>query len=68
MYKIFKKYFKKGYKGLEFFSGIPGTIGGAITMNAGAYGYQTSDILENITTLSRTGKIEIYQKRYKDEI
>ena len=54
---------KKGYKNFEFFSGIPGTIGGAITMNAGAYGHQTSDCLENITTLSRTGKIEIYQKK-----
>ena len=53
--------------GLEFFSGIPGSIGGAIKMNAGAYGYETSKLLTKIKLLdSKDGKIkEILSKDYK---
>ena len=53
--------------GLEFFSGIPGSIGGAIKMNAGAYGYETSELLTRIKLLnSKTGKIkEVLSKDYK---
>ena len=53
--------------GLEFFSGIPGSIGGAIKMNAGAYGYETSKFLTKIKLLdSKDGKIkEILSKDYK---
>ena len=36
---------ENGYAGLEFLSGIPGTIGGAIQMNAGAYGTEVKDVL-----------------------
>lgn len=36
---------KAGLAGLEFYAGIPGTIGGALTMNAGCYGAETKDIL-----------------------
>jgi len=36
---------KAGIAGLEFFAGIPGTIGGALTMNAGCYGRETKDVL-----------------------
>ena len=52
---------------LEFFSGIPGSIGGAIKMNAGAYGYETSKFLTKIKLLdSKDGKIkEILSKDYK---
>jgi len=42
--------------GLEFFFGIPGTIGGALRMNAGANGVETKDILVEATGLSRDGK------------
>ena len=35
------------FRGFEFFSGIPGSIGGAIKMNAGCFGSETKDILEN---------------------
>ena len=52
----------KSLKGLEFFSGIPGTVGGAIRMNAGAYGHETSDILEKILTVTKRGKIKEYNK------
>ena len=52
----------KSLKGLEFFSGIPGTVGGAVRMNAGAYGCETSDILEKILTVTKLGKIKEYNK------
>lgn len=42
--------------GLEFFFGIPGTIGGALRMNAGANGAETRDVLIEATGLSRDGK------------
>ena len=44
-----------GIAGLEFFSGIPGTIGGAICMNAGCYGTETKDVLVECTIVDRTG-------------
>lgn len=37
--------------GMEYFSGIPGTVGGAIYMNAGAYGSEMKDIVESVTYL-----------------
>ena len=42
--------------GLEFFFGIPGTIGGALRMNAGANGAETKDVLVEASGLSRDGK------------
>ncbi len=44
--------------GLEFAFGIPGTCGGAIFMNAGAYGGEMKDVLTEITHLTPEGKIE----------
>lgn len=43
--------------GFEFASGIPGTIGGACAMNAGAYGGEMKDVLESVTVLTGEGKI-----------
>lgn len=45
----------QGIAGLEFLSGIPGTIGGALRMNAGAYGGETKDILVWADALDRDG-------------
>jgi UDP-N-acetylmuramate dehydrogenase len=42
-----------GVAGLEFYSGIPGTIGGALTMNAGCYGAETKDILVEVYAIDR---------------
>ncbi len=42
---------------MEFASGIPGTIGGAVTMNAGAYGGEMKDILQEVTVLTDDGQI-----------
>ena len=43
--------------GMEFAAGIPGTIGGAIRMNAGAHGAEMKDIVKNITYMDRNGEI-----------
>lgn len=43
--------------GLEFLSGIPGTIGGALRMNAGAYGRETSDVLVSAEAIDPAGNI-----------
>ncbi len=41
----------------EFFAGIPGTLGGALAMNAGAYGNETWELVELVTTIDRNGNI-----------
>ena len=46
-----------GYTGLEFAQGIPGTVGGGVYMNAGAYGGEMSQIVDSVRVL-RDGKIE----------
>ncbi|HVY86311.1 MAG TPA: UDP-N-acetylmuramate dehydrogenase [Caulobacterales bacterium] len=47
---------KAGIAGLEFFAGIPGTIGGALTMNAGCYGRETKDVLVSAWGYDRSGE------------
>ena len=49
---------KNSIKDFEFFIGIPGTIGGAVKMNAGCYGNQTSDNLKRVLVLSAQGKFQ----------
>ena len=46
---------KAGLAGLEFYAGIPGTVGGALTMNAGCYGAETRDVLVSAWGYDRTG-------------
>ena len=48
---------KNNIAGLEFFSGIPGTIGGAVKMNAGAYEKETKDVLVQATCIDLQGNI-----------
>jgi len=49
-----------GIQGLEFMRGIPGTAGGAVRMNAGAYGREVSDILIEATLVLRDGRVETW--------
>ena len=47
---------KVGVAGLEFFRGVPGTIGGACVMNAGCYGSETKDVLVEAYGVNRAGE------------
>jgi UDP-N-acetylmuramate dehydrogenase len=49
-----------GVGGLEFFAGIPGTVGGALTMNAGCYGGETADWLSVAWGLDRSGEPRVF--------
>ena len=44
-------------RGAEFCAGIPGTVGGAVIMNAGCYGAETVNVLESARVMDRTGKV-----------
>jgi len=46
-----------GLTGFEFAAGIPGTVGGAVVMNAGAYGGEMKDILKSATVLTENGEV-----------
>jgi UDP-N-acetylmuramate dehydrogenase len=47
---------KAGIGGLEFYSGVPGTVGGACVMNAGCYGAETQEVLAEAYAISRAGE------------
>ena len=49
-----------GLTGMEFAAGIPGSIGGAVVMNAGAYGGEMKDILTAVTVLDQEGNEKIF--------
>ncbi len=49
-----------GIAGLHFYRGIPGSIGGALRMNAGAHGGETKDVLESARGIDRQGNIRDY--------
>ncbi|MDE7313848.1 MAG: UDP-N-acetylmuramate dehydrogenase [Eubacterium sp.] len=48
---------KAGLGGLEFAAGIPGSVGGAVVMNAGAYGGECKDVLRQVTALTQEGEV-----------
>ena len=58
---IAQKALKHQLAGFEFASGIPGTIGGAIRMNAGAHGKEMKDVVTTITYMDRNGEIHKIQ-------
>ncbi len=52
-----------GVAGLEFYRGVPGTIGGALRMNAGAYGGETKDVLVEAVAYDRKGKRHVLSNK-----
>ena len=50
---------KNGLSGMEFAAGIPGSVGGAVVMNAGAYGGEMKDILSGVRVLTTEGEIKV---------
>jgi UDP-N-acetylmuramate dehydrogenase len=52
---------ENGYSGLEGLVGIPGTVGGAICGNAGAFGYEMKDILVSVEIMDSEGKIDTFK-------
>ncbi len=62
--EIAQKLLKNEITGFEFAAGIPGTIGGAVRMNAGAYGKEMKDIVETVKCMDYDGNI--YEKSNKD--
>ena len=57
---------KKGVSGLEFASGIPGTLGGAVRMNAGAYGKEMKEIVKEVTYIDEYLNINVVQNETVD--
>lgn len=55
--RLAKSALERGLTGLEFAGGIPGSVGGAITMNAGAYGGEMAQVLEEVTFLDEAGEV-----------
>jgi len=55
--KLIKQCTQRGLGGLEFTSGIPGTLGGALIMNAGAYGHSLSEVVTDILVMDNDGEL-----------
>lgn len=56
-----KRALHEGLTGLEFACGIPGSVGGAVFMNAGAYGGEVKTVIETVEVVTREGVRKIYQ-------
>lgn len=50
---------REGLSGLEFAGGIPGTLGGAVTMNAGAYGGEMKDVIVSVKVMDEEGAVKV---------
>jgi UDP-N-acetylmuramate dehydrogenase len=58
-YNVAKAARDAGVAGFEFMAGIPGTVGGGLRMNAGAYGREFKDVVREVTVLTRHGETRI---------
>ncbi|MDO4941261.1 MAG: UDP-N-acetylmuramate dehydrogenase [Lachnospiraceae bacterium] len=56
---IARKALEHNLGGFEFASGIPGTLGGAVAMNAGAYGGEMKQVIRQATVLTRSGELKV---------
>lgn len=64
--KIANRAADHGLSGMEFAAGIPGTLGGAVVMNAGAYGREMKDILTSVTVLDAEGNAKVLNLKELD--
>lgn len=55
--KVARQTAKQGLQGAEFLSGIPGTMGGALAMNAGAFGGETWQVIQSVKTVDQSGQL-----------
>ena len=62
--KLARHFAGRGFAGGEFLAGIPGTVGGALAMNAGAHGAETWDLVHRVETVDRNG---VRRWRARDE-
>lgn len=53
---------QRGYTGFEFATGIPGSLGGGVAMNAGAYGGEIVDVIDSVRVMDAAGTIETLTK------
>ncbi len=53
---------KNGYSGIEALAGIPGTFGGAVSMNAGSFGTEIKDVMVSVALMNMNGGIIIFKK------
>lgn len=58
---VCRKALELSLTGLEFAYGIPGTVGGGVYMNAGAYGGEIKDVVRNVTAMDRRGNLRTYR-------
>ncbi len=56
----------QGLSGLEFAHGIPGTVGGGVYMNAGAYGGEIADVCESAAVMQSDGTVRVYSREEMD--
>ena len=56
--RIAKAALEESLTGLEFAAGIPGTLGGAVVMNAGAYGGEMKQVLQSVSVLTKEGQVK----------
>jgi UDP-N-acetylmuramate dehydrogenase len=60
--KLSRRCSERGLTGLEFACGIPGTVGGAVIMNAGAWGQDISSVLRSVTLVTADGEIALARR------
>jgi UDP-N-acetylmuramate dehydrogenase len=61
--RLIRSISRKGLGGLEFLAGIPGSVGGAVVMNSGAWGKEIGDLVGEVHVLDRSGKEKVIRNK-----